>query len=262
MRVKTLFAIIIFIIFILPIAILAVMSLANLWAYPHLLPENLSLDNYRYIAENAGEIFFSLLSSLSYSLITVALTFAICVVPASVFARHDFRFKHLAESILLVPALVPSMTFSMGLHYVFLKIGMADNFFGIVLALSMFGYPYMLRALTAGYMTFGEEFAACAKNLGADFFTVLFRVELPMLVPAVVAGGSVVFLVAFSEYFLVMLLGGGTVPSFATMLFPYLNSSEKGLSAALTLIFFTVPVILFFIVDGAVRFMYRKRGMV
>ena len=49
----------------------------------------------------------------------------------------------------------------------------------------------------AGFQAMGEGYGICAKNLGASTLSILLQVELPLLMPAVIAGGSVVFLVAF-----------------------------------------------------------------
>ncbi len=203
----------------------------------------------------------SLLFSLLYSFATVATTFVMCLYPAKALAYENFRFKPLLEGMLLAPALVPSMTFSMGIHLAFLRIGLADTFIGVVCVLSLFSYPYMLRALCQGFETFGNRFALCARNLGASPLRVLVLVELPLLVPSIIAGGSVVFLVAFSEYFLVFLIGGGIVPSFAGYLFPFLNSSDHATASALTLLFFLPPILLFTVVQFLTHRIYRRRGI-
>ena len=191
----------------------------------------------------------------------VLLTLAMCIVPARHFARHEFRGKTLLEGLLLAPALVPPMTFSMGMHHLFIKAGLADTTAGVVLALAAFSYPYMLRALVAGYLSFGPEYEQCAANLGADRITRLTRVELPLLLPSAVAGGSVVFLVAFSEYFLVFLIGGGAVESYTGYLFPFLNSSDRAVASILTLLFLVVPIALFVLLDLVLARLYRARGM-
>jgi ABC-type spermidine/putrescine transport system permease subunit II len=117
----------------------------------------------------------------------------------------------------------------------------------------------MLRALTAGFIAYGEEYALCSKNLGAGFFRTLFHVELPLLLPSIISGGTIVFLVSFSEYFLVFLIGGGVVPSYSGYLFPFLNSSELSIASLLTLIFMIVPFILFMTIEVFLGFYYRKR---
>jgi ABC-type Fe3+ transport system permease subunit len=87
------------------------------------------------------------------------------------------------------------------------------------------------------------------------------RVDIPLLIPSIISGATVVFLVAFSEYFLVFIIGGGSVASFTGYLFPFLNSSDRPIASALTLIFLLVPVLLFILIDQTVNRLYRSRGM-
>lgn len=246
---------------VVPLLVLAGYAVAPGWRFPELLPHQFEPRALLQAAEQGGRLLAALGSSVLYSLSTALLALALCLVPARHLARADFRGKTLVEGLLLAPALVPPMTFSMGVHVAFIRLGLIDTTLGVVLVLTTFSYPYMLRALVAGYESVGERYGQCACNLGAGWWLRLTRVDLPLLLPAAVAGGSVVFLVAFSEYFLVFLIGGGRVESLAGMLFPLLTSSDRASGSVLTLLFFVVPLALFVLVELLVARRYRARGM-
>ena len=248
--------------FALPAAILLLVGLAPGWRFPDLWPARFSFTGIQFLITHKDQIVSSLASSFLYSVATVFVTLGMCLTPAAAFARNRFAGKRLMEALVLTPALVPPMTFAMGLHVVFIQLSLADTLAGVVLILALFTYPYMFRALVAGFQTLGEEYRTCARNLGAGPVAIFWQVELPLLVPAMIAGGSVVFLVAFSEYFLVFLMGGGIVPSFTGFLMPLLSSSNRSLAAILTLIFLLLPILLFFVIDGSLMRSYRKKGMV
>ncbi len=250
-----------FVLFGLPLAILVLYSLAPGWRYPDLWPRRFDTRSLEFLFGQRWEILRSLGSSLAYSSLTVLTALAVCLAPARLLARREFRGKSLVEGLLLAPALIPAMTFSMGAHFLFIKAGLTDTMAGVVLVLTAFSYPYMLRALVAGYQSFGGEYELCAENLGAGPLYRLRKVEMPLIMPAVVAGGSVVFLVAFSEYFLVFLIGGGAVPSYTGYLFPYLNSSDRSVASLLTLLFLVAPIGLFLATDLAMTNLYRRKGM-
>lgn len=248
-------------VFVLPVLVLLLSAFSSSWAFPEIIPADFDLRSMRYLIQHGANIALSLLSSCLYSFGTILLTFCMTILPAKFFAGTDSPGKNLLEGLLLAPALIPPMAFAMGAHFIFLRLGVADTAFGVILILSIMSYPYMLRALTAGYQVYGENFSLCAKNLGAAPYRILFTVELPLLLPAVLAGATIVFLVAFSEYFLVFLIGGGSVPSFSGYIFPLLNSSDKSVASLLTLVFLTLPIVFFFIVDKLIYNSYRKRGM-
>jgi len=256
---KRLFLFFLFLFFAIPPVVLLIYSFAPVWNYPDVLPERFGSRSLNFVLSQKNEIFVSLASSFTYSIATVLFTIIITILPAQVFAREKFKGRVFLETILIAPALLPSISFAMGAHYVFLQTGLSDSFIGLVLILSTMSYPYMLRALTAGFIAYGEEYGLCSKNLGAGFFRTLFQVELPLLLPSIISGGTIVFLVSFSEYFLVFLIGGGIVPSYSGYLFPFLNSSELSIASLLTLIFLAVPFLLFIVIEMFLTAYYKKR---
>jgi len=250
-----------FAVFASPLVVLALYSLSSSWSYPQIIPVQLDWRSYAYLAGHFRDISASLLFSCVYSLAAVTLTLAMTILPARLFARTDMAGKTLLEGLLLAPALVPPMAFAMGAHYIFLHLGLADTFAGVVLILSLYSYPYMLRALTAGFLAQDRNYTLCAQNMGASSFRILVAVELPLLLPAIVAGGIIVFLVSFSEYFLVFLIGGGIVPSYSGYIFPLLNSSDKSVASLLTLLFLLPPIFFFVLIDRLIYRLYRQRGL-
>ncbi len=250
-----------FVIFASPLVVLALYSLSSSWSYPQIIPVQLDWRSFAYLADHFGNIVVSLLSSCAYSLAAVMMTLLMTILPARFFAGGDFAGKTLLEGLLLAPALIPPMAFAMGAHFLFLHLGIADTFAGVVLILSLYSYPYMLRALVAGFLAQGRDYSLCARNMGASSFRILLLIEMPLLLPAIVAGGIIVFLVAFSEYFLVFLIGGGSVPSYAGYIFPLLNSSDKSVASLLTLLFLVPPILFFVLIDRLIYRLYRRRGL-
>ncbi len=250
-----------FLAFVSPLVVLLLYAASSSWSFPDILPAAFDSRSIDYLFQHKKDIGLSMLVSCGYSFAAILVTLLITLLPAKVFARTSFSGKMVLEGLFLAPALIPPMAFAMGAHYFFVRLGIADTFAGVVLILSLYSYPYMLRALTAGYLTYGEELALCARNMGASNSRILLTIELPLLLPAIIAGGTIVFLVSFSEYFLVFLIGGGTVPSYSGYIFPLLNSSDNSVASLLTLLFVFVPIVLFIVIDRLVYGIYRKRGL-
>ena len=245
-------------IFLFPLAVLMLYSFAGQWAFPSLYPETLNLRTFVFLRENSAGILTAMGSSFLYSITAVLLSIVYSLLPASVLTRSSFPGQRIVESLLLAPAVLPVMTFSIGIHMIFIRLGLADTHLGVALILSIYSYPYMLRALMAGYAMIDPDTLVCARNLGAAPWQILWKIEIPLLVPAMVAGGSIVFLVAFSDYFLVFLIGGGLVPSYSGYLFPFLNSTDWSIASALTLISLVPPLLLFLLLDLTLTRLYRK----
>jgi len=241
--------------------VLVINAGAARWMFPDVLPAAASSRGIELLVDNRGDIAQSMISSTGYSLATVALSFLLSVLPASVLARYEFHGRFMLEALFLSPVLVPAITYGMGIHFLFIRVGLADTVLGVVLVLTAAAYPYMLRALIAGFQQIPTEIDTCAANLGATLLRRVLVVHIPLLGPAILAGGSVVFLVAFSEYFLVFLIGGGSVASYTGYLFPYLSGGDRTLGSVLTLLFVVVPLLLFLVLDRTLSAYYRRREM-
>jgi putative spermidine/putrescine transport system permease protein len=256
-----LFLFFLFFIFIGPILILLILAFSSSWRYPGPGPEGFSLRAFQYVFIESPGFFDSLLSSLAYSLVVMVLAAIITILPAKALARNDFPMKGFVEGLLLSPVLLPVMTFSMGIHIILLRWGLTGTFPGVVIILTLYNYPYMLKALISGYEQIPISMEQTARNLGASWFYTLIRVELPMLIPALAAGGPILFLTAFSEYYLVFLIGGGAVPSLSGYLFPFISGSDYSVSSLLVLVFLTVPFLLFLIQDIIIQKLYTNRSL-
>ncbi|GAB6091427.1 ABC transporter permease [Spirochaeta dissipatitropha] len=256
-----LFYTLLFVFIVLPLLFLVISAFAGYWPFPDILPGSWSLRAWQSIWLNRKDIFIALLVSTLYSAAAVLLSAAICWLPARFLARTQFPGQALLEAVLLTPALVPAISFSMGLQVIFIRIRLADTAAGVILILSLVSYPYMLRAMKIGYLAYRRGYDECAQNLGAGRLQRILEIEFPVLLPSALAGGSVVFLSAFSDYFLVSLIGGGQLPSFTAYLIPFINSGDRASAAALTILFISIPLILFSIQEIFLQHFYRNKGM-
>jgi putative spermidine/putrescine transport system permease protein len=258
----TLFGGFLLVLFVVPVLVLLLTAVTARWRYPGLVPSELTFRGIDFVRRNGPAILSALASSTGYSLLTVVAAVLLSLRPAEVLARFEFPGRIFLEALLLSPVLIPSIAWATGLHFLLIRLGLANTRAGVVLVLTAASYPYVLRSLIAGYQQIDPDFDTCAENLGAGAIRRLVTVHLPLLGPAILAGGSVVFLVAFSEYFLVFLTGGGVVSSYTGYLFPYLSSGDNTISSALTLLFVVVPIGLFLALEVTIQRFYRRRGMV
>lgn len=245
--------------FLAPLFLLVTQSLSGRWVYPEVLPGVWSLNGWGQLMARTQWL-GPLLSSLGFSLATWGLASLLCFPAAAALARSGTN-TNLWESLLLAPAVVPALTTAFGNHLWMTWMGWTDSVFALVPVLTFYTYPYLLRALTAGYRLLGADLSRAAGNLGASRAQVFWKVEFPLLFPAWVAGGSIVFLGAFSDYFLVSLFGGGVVPAFSTYLVPVLGGSDRTWGSVLTLVFLVGPLVLLGALDIGIKRWMAHRGL-
>ncbi len=79
---------------------------------------------------------------------------------------------------------------------------------GITLALAFVGLPFVVRTVQPVIATLPHEFAEAASSLGATRATILRRVTLPLLAPAMLTGFALAFARTLGEYGSVIFIAG------------------------------------------------------
>ncbi len=122
------------------------------------------------------------------------------------------------------------------------------NIYGVAGAawvLSLFVFPYIFLLVAAGLERMNPTLEEVARATGMSRWAVFFKVTLPMLRPALVGGGLMVFLYAWADFGVVSLL---RVRTLTTIVYDYVQGTmdwtiPASLSVFLTLITLGVLVI-------------------
>lgn len=198
--------------FVLPLIPIALWALARSWTWPDVLPRAWGLDGFAAAwQDGAGPAFGA---SLLLGGLTAALATPTGAMAAYALAYGRLRGRRWISLALLAPVFVPPFVIVMGLNVILLRLHV-PQIAGILFVLTVTALPYtvfVMRSAFAGYdTTFEDE----ARILGAAPGTVLLRVRIPLLAPALAASAFLAFLVGWSDYIITVIVGGGeliTVP--------------------------------------------------
>lgn len=108
------------------------------------------------------------------------------------------------------------------------------GWFGTILAITLFTYPYLLLSVRAGLLLIDPATVEAARSLGYNQSSTFFRVVLPQLRPSLVAGGLLVALYALRDFGTPSLM---RFDVFTRVIFQqYRSSFNRNQAAALALI--------------------------
>jgi molybdate transport system permease protein len=166
--------------------------------------------------------FFSLITSesslaaLALSLRTSLLATLLCVllgVPlALTLARTSFPGQQILRSLVLLPLVLPPVVGGIALLYTFGRTGLlgstldvlgiriAFSTTAVVLAQTFVALPFLVLSLEGALRTVGTRYEAVAATLGAAPTTVLTRVTIPLVLPALISGAVLSFARALGEF--------------------------------------------------------------
>lgn len=150
--------------------------------------------------------------SLRTSLAATLLCIVFGVPMALTLARTAFRGQKLLRSLVLLPLVLPPVVGGLALLYTFgrrgllggtletLGIDIAFSTAAVVLAQTFVAIPFLVLSLEGALRTVGTRYEAVAATLGAHPTTVLRRVTLPLVLPALISGAILSFARALGEF--------------------------------------------------------------
>jgi thiamine transport system permease protein len=144
---------------------------------------------------------------------STALTLVVALPVAAVFARFEFPGRRLLWSLLLVPFVMPTVVVAAAFLALLgprpaLGIDLHDTIWLVLVAHVFFNLAVVVRTVGGFWGNLDPALEQAARTLGASPARAFRQVTLPLLMPAVAAASSIVFLFCFTSFGVVLLLGG------------------------------------------------------
>lgn len=237
----------------LPAAVLAVWSFTLRWPWPGLLPRAFSTDQWGAFFSLSGGAFEIVGRSALLAGGVTVLSLLISLPAAKALALLSFPGKRIVEMLVLAPVLVPPISYAPGMHALFLRIGIADSFTGVLLSHLVPCLPYGIRILVNVFRALGENMEIQARVLGATPFRAFLHITLPLIAPGIASAGGLLFIVSLSQYLLTFFLGGGKIVTLSLALFPLVKSGERPAAAVWSIIFILVSLSFCLVLEKGVK---------
>jgi putative spermidine/putrescine transport system permease protein len=171
------------------------------------------------------------------ALVTAVISVVIGVPAGRALGLYSFRGKDMISVILTLPVIVPPLCVAMGLHLWFIKLGLAETFWGVVLVHLTFCLPYSIFVMWGVFSNYNPDFEDQARSLGATSWKLITRVMLPLTLPGIMVAGLFSFLLSWSQYLSTLIIGGGRVTTLPILLFALMGSGDRPVAAAVSIVF-------------------------
>lgn len=191
------------------------------------------------------------ISSLLLMVATASIVVALAVPVAWFVVRKPVSGYQLLDTLSFIPFAVPSAVIAVALIFLFSawRIGLYGTVWILVLAASIRYLPWTSRTLQAAQAQIHPELEKAAKVAGASYLTVLRRVVLPLLAPAVFGAWLWVLLHAMREATSAVLLASPSNVVMASRLWDFVSQGQYTAAAALSIMFAAVGLFLGFLCE-------------
>ncbi len=142
------------------------------------------------------------------------------MILAWVLVRYEFPGKRLMDGIIELPFALPTAVAGISLTYLYSDQGWIGSFFdkagikiaytriGITIAMVFVGIPFVVRTVQPVLAKLDRQYEEAAMMLGAGRARIFFKVILPELFPALIAGLGLAFARGIGEYGSVVFIAG------------------------------------------------------
>ena len=195
-------------------------------------------------------------TSFYVSVLTVLITLLFSVPGAYAVARLRFKGQAAFSRSILLIYMVPLIVLALPIYIAFSMLGLRNTVFGIVLIYPVTTIPVALYMLQGYFRGLPVEIEEAGLMDGLSRLKVIWKITLPLSLPALVSVSLYVFMIAWNEFLLAFMLLDDPSKFTLTRGVSMLNTSEiprQHLMAGAVIA--TVPIMVLFL--GLERFMTK-----
>lgn len=164
---------------------------------PSFIPHPFIFDNYIHIFQKlplAGYFF----NSLFVSSVTTVFQVLFSAMAGYVFAKSTFKYKDIIFFVFLVTMMVPPQVNIIPLFFLMRNLGWIDTYQALILPGIFGGFGvFMMRQW---FQSLSGEIEDAARIDGCNYFSVFFKIALPMAVPALVTLAIFTFITTWNSF--------------------------------------------------------------
>jgi putative thiamine transport system permease protein len=216
----------------------AVGSVAGLWPFPALWPEQLSTQAWASVAASSATVGTTLTLALGAS--TAALLWSVAWLEVAPPA-----WDQALRPVLYLPLVLPAVLWVVGLYGLALRLQLEGQWLGLLLAHTLMVLPYVLLTLSPAYRGFDARYGAVCATLGHGRAAFLWRVKWPLLRRSLSASAAVGFAVSVAQYLPTLFVGAGRHASVTTEAVALAAGAQRSLTSAYAALQFVLPVLAF-----------------
>ena len=262
---------------IMPIIVVMPLSF-NAQNYFNFTPEMLQFDPAGYSLKHYMDFFYnnewqrSFKNSLIIAPIATVISVTLGTLAAIGLSQSHVPFKRLITALLISPMIVPLIISATGMFFFYATVGnFLENSLGIdknlvgyvkvILAHSVLGIPFVIITVTATLVGFDNSLTRASANMGAGPVKTFFKVQMPLIMPGVVAGGLFAFITSFDEVVVIMFVGSSKQKTLPWQMFIGLKEQISPTILAVATILVCMSIALLVTLELLRRRSERLRGL-
>ncbi len=242
---------------ILPSLIILVVSLGSgeIISFP---PTELSFQWYASLLDQPQYV-QPFVNSVIVATFCTAISIPIGIVTALGLNRYDIRFEDGIQIYLLLPFTVPLVVSGFIFLIIFGRLGWIGQLWAVGLGLTIINIPFMIWSVASSVNAFDPTLEDAARSLGAEEIQTFFKVTLPSLMPGVISGALLMFMLALNEFIVSLIITVTETETLPVAIYGAIRGNISPQIAAVSSVYVLVAIVAIVVADrlvGLERFLH------
>lgn len=225
-----------------PLAVILVSAFGEGWFGARWLPQNWTLRWFEW-AFQMTDLVQVTLNSMIIAALTIVISLLIGIPTAWAIGKRKIRAKELLITLILLPRMIPELTYALGTAKIFYTLDLIDTYFGVALAHSTITIPYVVLIMSSTFEALDQRVIDAGGVCGANWINRFIYLILPMSMPGIMAAVIFAFVTSFNEFTLSMMTYGPQTVTLPIQTYLSIGDGYKEIASAISFVLL-IPSIL------------------
>jgi len=235
-----------------PIAIVIIYSFNN--AHYSLLWHGFTLKWYQQLIHDKSLLIVAL-HSLSIAILASTGACVIGLATAIGFYRYQFYAKKLMQTLIFIMITLPNIVLAIAYLLLYKSLHIPLGFYSLLLAHISFCMPFVAIIVYSTLLDLDKNIFEAAQDLGASDLTIIRKVVIPLLWPALLAGWLISFTLSIDDVIISYFVTGPSFDVLPLKIYSMVRIGIKPEINALCTILFVVTLLLIVLA----QFLHNKK---
>lgn len=199
-----------------------------------------------------SDIIEAILNTFLVAIISTIISTIIGTLAAISLSKNKKLVRDTVMGIGNIPILSPEIVTAVAFFVFFGAFSIEKGLTTMILAHIAFSTPYVVLAVYPKVKNLDQDLVSAAYDLGATPSQALFKVILPQIRVAIIAGAAMAFAMSFDDFVISYFATGGNVQNISI----YIYTLKRGIKPVVN----ALSTILMFVIGGKIMFDYIKSG--
>jgi putative spermidine/putrescine transport system permease protein len=148
---------------------------------------------------DAWQLHFAAANSLKVAAWSTGLSILLGTAAGLAISRSAKTSAKVLDSLFMAPLVLPGLAFGLSALAFFAQLGIAVSLTTLIIGHTVVCVPYVVRNTVAAMSQMDPALLECSSSLGAGRIYGFRRITLPLIRPAILAGGFIAFMSSFDN---------------------------------------------------------------